>query len=493
MKGILNKFSFCYLIYIGLNSSMYNIAECVNRISAEKKIWITIDKQLAERLQNSDSTFARSIRKNSSLSKYKNTFFFPAINGSLSILNKTKKPVIVQNKNEDLISVPILEKDVLKISKFGHRLGRRCGGFVSFDSPHDAQKEIIKYRKASIMQIPFPCSIDNGHVSNEIKTIINTYRIQNTVDVLVNNFHNRYYESEEGLKAPYWIKQKWISIAKGRDDIKVEFFDHAPSFRQKSVMLSIKGSSFSQNKDIIIIGAHLDSINSFGGYIKKDAQAPGADDNASGIAVLTEVLEVIIEKGLRPKKTIQLMAFAAEEVGKRGSTSIASNYREKGHNVMGMLNFDMVGYKDRRKDFFVYTDGTNKGQNLFLKKLMNLYMPDITVGESQCGYACSDHHSWHVENFPASYVSDTPFENPPPGYHSENDTFTSKEHICKFVKLALMYLSEHAKLSRSPINKMPYLSTNPTPKPNKISTNTANMEKMNVTGLLILINIQRNL
>ena len=96
---------------------MYNIAECVNRISAEKKIWITIDKQLAERLQNSDSTFARSIRKNSSLSKYKNPFFFPAINGSLSILNKTKKPVIVQNKNEDLISVPILEKDVLKISK----------------------------------------------------------------------------------------------------------------------------------------------------------------------------------------------------------------------------------------------------------------------------------------------------------------------------------------------------------------------------------------
>ena len=368
------------------------------------------------------------------------------------------------------------------MSQFVHRIGRRCGGFVSFESPQDAQNEIIKYKKASIMPVPFHCSIDNTDVSNEIKTNINSYRIERVVDSLANNFHNRYYDSEDGSKASYWIKKKWMSIAKKRDDIKVEFFDHSPSFQQKSVILSIKGSLPSQNKDIIILGAHLDSINGFGGYMEKDTQAPGADDNASGIAVLTEVLEVIVEKGFRPKKTIQLMAFAAEEVGKRGSKSIASNYREKGYNVIGMLNFDMVGYKDSKKDFFVYTDGTNKGQNLFLKELMNIYMPDITLGESQCGYACSDHYSWHVEKFPASYVSDTPFENPPPGYHSENDTSTSKEHIGNFVKFALIYLSEHAKLSRPE-----------TPNPNTMSINTANMKKMNATGLMIAINILFNI
>ena len=177
-----------------------------------------------------------------------------------------------------------------------------------------------------------------------------------------------------------------------------------------------------------------------------------------------------------------MMAFAAEEVGLRGSRSIASNYRSKGYNIIGMLNFDMVGYKDNKTDLFIYIDDTNREQNSFLEKLIENYMPDISVAYSRCGSACSDHHSWHVEQFPASYVSDSKLENPPPGYHTKNDKYVSKEHIGKFAKLAVLYLSEHAKLTY-PIKI----------KRNDVSKSFAGTIESCIIVLLVAIEFQRNL
>ena len=64
--------------------------------------------------------------------------------------------------------------------------------------------------------------------------------------------------------------------------------------------------------------------------------APGADDDGSGIAVLTEVLRIIVMSGYKPEKTVQIMGFAIEEIGLVGSREIASEYKRKGKNVIGM-------------------------------------------------------------------------------------------------------------------------------------------------------------
>ena len=53
--------------------------------------------------------------------------------------------------------------------------------------------------------------------------------------------------------------------------------------------------------------------------------APGADDDASGIATLTEVIRVALANGWKPKRTVKFMGYAAEEVGLRGSNAIAQN------------------------------------------------------------------------------------------------------------------------------------------------------------------------
>ena len=69
--------------------------------------------------------------------------------------------------------------------------------------------------------------------------------------------------------------------------------------------------------------------------------APGADDDGSGIATLTEILRIAMANGWKPKRTIKFMGYAAEEVGLRGSAAIAADFKAQGVNVVGVMQFDM--------------------------------------------------------------------------------------------------------------------------------------------------------
>ena len=75
-------------------------------------------------------------------------------------------------------------------------------------------------------------------------------------------------------------------------------------------------------------------------------------------------------------------------------------------------------------------------------------MPELTVGHSQCPgtYAgCSDHFSWAIEGFPASYVSESDIKEDSGYMHTINDTKVNVFHATKFAKLAAIYLIELAK------------------------------------------------
>ena len=67
--------------------------------------------------------------------------------------------------------------------------------------------------------------------------------------------------------------------------------------------------------EVIVIGGHIDSIS----LARASGTAPGADDDASGIATITEVARVLLQADYRPARTLVFMGYAAEEVGLRGS------------------------------------------------------------------------------------------------------------------------------------------------------------------------------
>ncbi|MFV8750478.1 M20/M25/M40 family metallo-hydrolase [Nannocystaceae bacterium ST9] len=103
--------------------------------------------------------------------------------------------------------------------------------------------------------------------------------------------------------------------------------------------------------ELIVIGAHFDHIgNSQTGMCseivrkdKADTICNGADDNASGTAMLVELARAFVATGVTPERTIVFAHFSGEELGLLGSKALAADPRFPMERVAAMVNLDMVG------------------------------------------------------------------------------------------------------------------------------------------------------
>jgi leucyl aminopeptidase len=257
-------------------------------------------------------------------------------------------------------------------------------------------------------------------------------------------FNNRYYTSETGVAAARSVQARWQEIAAKIPGASVALFNHE-GWSQPSVIMTIPGSETPD--EIVVLGGHLDSINGWG---DNSARAPGADDNASGIAVLTESARVLAESGFRPKRTIQFMGYAAEEVGLRGSQDIAESYSAGGKKVVGVIQYDMSNFKGSAEEIFLLTDHVNGTLSEFVGKLIDTYV-GVKRSTTECGYACSDHASWDAKGFPAAMAFEASFDDMNHALHTDRDTLATSggdaSHSVPFTKLAVAFAVELAKSS----------------------------------------------
>ncbi|MDC9512313.1 M20/M25/M40 family metallo-hydrolase [Pseudoalteromonas sp. CST5] len=340
-------------------------------------------------------------------------------------------------ENIDLVNIPA--DQVNNLSEFMHHNYNRCGGFVAHDSWQEASSYVTQLAAAHTTQntLAFSYSIDNEQTVQNLMSSISTVNLDSTVNSLT-SFNNRYYTSQTGIDAANWLNTYWQQIAQSRSDISIATYPH--NWAQSSVIVTIEGNE--KADEIVIIGGHLDSINQSN---PSNGRSPGADDNASGIAVLSEALRAIVQTNYKPQRTIQIMAFAAEEVGLRGSSDIASSYQSQGKNVVGMVQFDMTGNNGSLEDIVMMTDYTNNAQNQFLAALLDTYLPQLNYGFDQCGYGCSDHASWYQQGFAASMPFESKMGDINPLIHTQIDNQFDAQHASKFAKLAVSYIAEMAK------------------------------------------------
>ena len=264
-------------------------------------------------------------------------------------------------------------------------------------------------------------------------------------------FGTRYFQSQKGQDAAAFVRQLWAGLGANRQDLTVELVEH-DGWTQNSVIATLKGVELAN--EIVVIGAHLNSINA-----SNREAAPGADDDASGIAVVSEVLRVILNAGLRPKRTMQFIAYAAEEVGLRGSREIAEGYKEEGKTVVAALQMDMTGFRGSQMDMYFINDYVSSELTGFMKELIGEYNDSegahqIRYGDTQCGYGCSDHVSWTRIGVPAVFPFEAAFADYNPAIHSAQDTLANADptgaHQARFAKLGIEFMMEIAKISGGP-------------------------------------------
>jgi len=113
---------------------------------------------------------------------------------------------------------------------------------------------------------------------------------------------------------------------------------HWKSTTQDGLLTNVIGLIPGTGPDTIIIGAHRDHFGQPAGLL-----FPGADDNASGTAVMLEVARTIAHSGLRPQRTILFLSFSGEENDLLGSRLYISRPLAPLSATKAMINIDHAG------------------------------------------------------------------------------------------------------------------------------------------------------
>jgi aminopeptidase YwaD len=108
------------------------------------------------------------------------------------------------------------------------------------------------------------------------------------------------------------------------------------SYRGKNFRNIIARQSAQRGGSLIILGAHFDSVQG----------SPGADDNASGVAVLLETARLLARTRVRSQ--VLFCAFNLEELNMIGSGYFAKKLKSAGSKIDAMISLEMVGYTDSR-------------------------------------------------------------------------------------------------------------------------------------------------
>ncbi|MGD9401286.1 MAG: M20/M25/M40 family metallo-hydrolase [bacterium] len=194
--------------------------------------------------------------------------------------------------------------------------------------------------------------------------------------------------------------------------------------------------------EIYIICGHYDSISNNPYY-----DAPGADDNATGSLAALEAARVLLDQDY--EATIRFVCFSREEQGLVGSNAYARFCANRGDSILGVLNFDMIGYVDvAPEEIEILHDEASEYLGTAYGDAAALYVPSLDCRiRNSPGSRSSDHASFWDQGY-AAFCS---IEDAPPVYpyyHRTTDRYIyiDFDFYEDVVKAAVATLAELARI-----------------------------------------------
>ena len=260
-----------------------------------------------------------------------------------------------------------------------------------------------------------------GLTTDEINEDSVSYFIQSMQD-----FGTRYMLASNRKEIAKWISSKFTSF--GIEDVRIDsFISHTiiPETRfgflidtitwQYNVIATLAGTT----DEKIILCAHYDSFTGPSADNKYPV-APGADDDASGTAACLEVARVLSGLKYPLNTTVEICAFAAEELmnfGKGGYDYHSDKAKSEGDNITLVIHNDMIGNNGGAGSisFSNYT-GCEEETNL-LANMCNKYTSLMYILWPATMGPFADRAFYH-NGYKCVYVEETTFS---PNYHSATD------------------------------------------------------------------------
>jgi hypothetical protein len=299
----------------------------------------------------------------------------------------------------------------------------------------------------SVLQMLFCVSQTRNDVF-EILDLIHPDSIKRTVQDLQDFKTRRADRSPHGnLEVAYYLVARLQEY--GIENARVENFAYDDYYGYDYLGYNVLGTIFGEIPDsTVIIGAHLDSKNSYNSNLL--AFAPGADDNASGCAQTIEMARIFFEKGIKPRYNIDFMAYDFEEFGLLGARADAKKRKDANENIVVMLNNDMVGFQPKDEewkiDLYWYDNSLDINDKAveFCKEYTTITPYKPTSDENYTMYSRSDSYAYFEQKFKTTFSIEHTFS---PYYHEDKDlleylNFDYQKQVAHLNMALLLYYSQ---------------------------------------------------
>ncbi len=189
--------------------------------------------------------------------------------------------------------------------------------------------------------------------------------------------------------------------ARAFSDVRLGHGDGRPT---QNVAALVRGTDPALRGQVVVVGAHFDHLGREPqSSLDPDAGSairPGADDNASGTAVVLELARTLAANP--PRRSVVFVLFSGEELGLLGSLHFVSNAPVALDSVQAMVNFDMVG-RLRNDRLIVYGTGTAAEMPVLVDSA-NIGAAPLTLATVPDGFGPSDHASFYAKGIPVLHL-----------------------------------------------------------------------------------------
>ena len=312
-------------------------------------------------------------------------------------------------------------------------------------------------KRASLprMTRDFPLVTEENPTIRKMLDQVNQDSLEATVQHL-QDYGSRIWDSENAFAASDWIASRMEALGLEVEQQPFYASTWMGSGNAAPNVIGIQRGTLYPDT-YVVCGSHFDSFSyeaMFGG-----GTAPGADDNATGVASVLESARIMTQYEF--EYSIIYCAYGCEEMGLYGSEAYASRCQQQGMDIIGYFNNDMNGYLygDQIHIDCIYPNAVSPIGDYYMN-VGEVYYPELPIRHVNFNEGDSDHTSFNNHGYMGIYPFED-YEHYSPFIHTPNDVIgtsvTSFEMGQQYCQMNIACLAEIA----NPMGDTPVVECNP--------------------------------
>ena len=312
-------------------------------------------------------------------------------------------------------------------------------------------------KKASLPKLTrdFPVVTEEDPRIREMLNQVNMDSLEATVQHL-QDYGSRIWNSENAFAASDWIASRMEALGLEVEQQPFNANTWMGSGAAAPNVIGIQRGTLYPDT-YVVCGCHFDSFSyeaMMGG-----GTAPGADDNATGVASVLESARIMTQYEF--EYSIIYCAYGCEEMGLYGSEAYASRCQQQGMDIIGYFNNDMNGYLygDQIHIDCIYPNAVEPIGTYYMN-VGSVYYPELPIRHVNFNQGDSDHTSFNNHGYMGIYPFED-YQNYSPYIHTPNDVIgtsvTSFEMSQQYCQMNIACLAEIA----NPVGETPVVQCNP--------------------------------